>query len=265
MQNVYNGFYHTPALWVKQQFGLVQFDFPPVLLEPKLPLLPNNLRLGHQMEYVFAHLINLSLRYKVIQRNILIEQNKIRLGELDFLLQDVELNRVIHVELAYKFYLINPNITEPIYRLVGPNKRDMFFTKVDKLKEKQLPLLRHSSLEPLWHKLALSVTNISQQCCFKAQLFKPYQNTSSIRPLNKNCIVGSWLSFDHFNTTAFAKGKYYIPKKLHWVISPHAQVPWQNHFNTLLELNLRMVKESSPLIWHKGPNGVIEKLFIVWW
>ncbi|WP_343486350.1 DUF1853 family protein [Allomuricauda sp. d1] len=266
MKSILEGFLSTPPLWKNQQFGLQQFVFPDMDLASVDSFeLPTNLRLGHQMEYVFKHLISESQEYDVVLSNLLIEEGKARVGELDFILKDLKTKKYLHVELAYKFYIINPEISEPIYRLMGPNKRDMFHTKLDKLKEKQLPLLHHHSLIPYWEAHDINPVEIEQQCCFKAQLFEPFYGQTSIRPLNSDCISGKWIRFDDFNSKDFKEARYYIPRKLEWVLTPHSNVIWMNHFETLMEVNLRMVKENAPMLWMKRPSGEIEKLFVVWW
>ena len=266
MLQVFKGFYETHPLWKHQQFGLQQFEFPDLEINqlPSLQL-PSNLRLGHQMELVFQHYINSSSSYELIANNITVEEGKIRVGELDFIIKEKRKHRYLHVELAYKFYIINPEISEPIYRLMGPNKRDMFYTKMDKLKDKQFPLLNHPNLFPIWDTHQINPNKIQQECCFKAQLFQPYGERVSIRTLNLECIMGSWIRFDDFNSKEFQTAHYYIPRKLEWVITPHEDVPWMSHFETLLEVNIRMVKENAPMLWVKKPEGRLEKLFVVWW
>ncbi len=218
------------------------------------------------MEYVFKHLMATSEAYNVVLSNILVEEGKTRVGELDFILRETQTKKYIHVELAYKFYIINPEISEPIYRLMGPNKRDMFYSKLDKLKEKQLPLLHHDSLMPYWETHDIKPDEIQQQCCFKAQLFEPYgTKMASIRPLNTDCLTGKWIRFDDFNTIDFKDSAYYIPTKREWTIQPHTNVSWMTHFEALLEINLRMVKENAPMVWMKRPLGELEKIFVVWW
>ncbi len=266
MRELLLGFYNSPPLWKNQQFGLQQFEFPDLEVSMVDSIdLPTNLRLGHQMEVVFKHLVTSTSTYEVLLSNVLIEAGKIRIGELDFILKNLRTKQHIHVELAYKFYIINPEISEPIYRLMGPNKRDMFYTKLDKLKEKQLPLLHHESLLPYWETHNINPLEIGQQCCFKAQLFEPFREQTSIRPLNAECISGKWIRFDDFNAKEFSTADYYIPKKLEWVIAPHPKVPWMTHFETLMEVNLRMVKENAAMLWVNRGTGEIEKLFVVWW
>ena len=266
MRELLKDFIQTPPLWKNQQFGLQQFVFPAVDLNSiKSVKLPTNLRLGYQLEYVFKQLITASKSHELILSNLLIEEGKTRIGELDFILRERNTNQYSHVELTYKFYIINPEISEPIYRLMGPNRRDMFFTKLDKLKEKQFPQLYHKSLLPLWEANGVDLKEIQQECCFKAQLFEPYEEKVSIRPLNGNCISGKWIRFDQFNSSEFAKAHFYVPRKLEWALTPHLKVNWANHFETLLEVNLSMVKENAPMLWARWPSGRIEKIFVVWW
>lgn len=262
-----SGFYNTPPLWVHTQFVLPQFEFPNVDFTKFIPkTIPQKLRLGHKMEYIFEQLITYSEEWNVIAKNILIDRNKERLGELDFLIEHKQSNNQYHIELAYKFYIINPEISEPIHRLMGPNKRDMFFTKLDKLKQKQFPLLFSKELEPKLEQLQIVPHTVKQEACFKAQLFTAYlENYDAIRPLNKSCIEGSWIRFDDFNGEEFKNYEYYIPYKQEWVIAPSLKRAYNSHYETLLDINLRMLKENAPMLWVKKRDGSLEKLFVVWW
>ncbi|UII75908.1 DUF1853 family protein [Flagellimonas sp. HMM57] len=261
------GFYNTAPLWVNEQFGIEQFEFPELLLtEFESETINERLRLGHQMEIVFEQLISFSEQWKILAKNLLIDEGKIRLGELDFILRNIETAQVYHIELAYKFYIVNPDISEPIHRLMGPNKRDMFFTKLDKLKEKQFPLLYNAALHDKLQELEINPIIVIQQACFKTQLFVPYGDSNiSIRPLNNKCIQGSWLRFNDFNSETFRKFEYYIPFKKEWVITPTSNRKYTSHYAALLEVNLSMLKENAPMLWVKKPDGTIEKLFVVWW
>ncbi|UII79655.1 DUF1853 family protein [Flagellimonas sp. CMM7] len=261
------GFYHTPPLWTNEQFGIQQFEFPPLQLgDFESNSINERLRLGHQMESVFEQLISFSEDWEIIAKNALVDRNRIRLGELDFIARNSETNQVYHIELAYKFYIVNPTISEPIHRLMGPNKRDMFFTKLDKLKEKQFPLLYAPELNDTLQKLQVKPYAVKQQACFKSQLFIPFEDTSvPIRPLNKNCVEGKWIRFNDFNSERFTASEYYIPFKREWVITPSLNRKYVTHYLTLLEVNLRMLKESAPMLWMKKSDGTVEKLFVVWW
>ncbi|NQZ43498.1 MAG: DUF1853 family protein [Flavobacteriaceae bacterium] len=266
MHPLVQGFYETPPLWTNSQFGLEQFDFPEIQFEQQDGFVPKEgLRLGHQMEGVFEWLLEKSGRYGVLASNLLVEEGKLRIGELDFIVKEQATEAVFHVELAFKFYLIDSSISEPIYRLVGPNKKDMFFTKLEKLKSKQFPLRSHPSLTDLWSRLDVALEDVVSRCCFKAQLFEPYSGPVSIRPLNTSCILGQWITFEDFESNSFRSAKYYIPYKSEWPLRPHPAVVWMTHFEALMEVNIRMVKKQSPLLWVKDSDGALSKLLVVWW
>lgn len=261
------GFLNTPPLWEKKQFDIQQFEFPSLgmdLFQPKA--IPGNIRLGHQVEYIFKQLVEYSEAYNVVLYNLPIRQGKSTLGEIDFILKDKSTDKLIHAELTYKFYLINPEIPEPIHRLIGPNKRDTFFTKMEKIKNKQFPLLHSVEGAEALSNLNIDHLKIEHQCCFKAQLFQPYgSRTVNIGSLNKDCLAGYWLRFDDFNKSEFANTRFYMPTKSEWIIEPNDQIVWKSHVEIMVDINSRLLKEIAPLVWLKNSKGEFEKLFVVWW
>lgn len=261
------GFLKTPPLWVREQFGIAQFEFPEIDFRPvKADPVTKKLRLGHQMESVFKQLILGCKTHELLLHNLPITRGKQTLGEIDFILRDATVQRIVHVELTYKFYLIDTAISEPIHRLMGPNRRDMFFTKMEKIKNEQFQLLHTPEAIHALRMHKIPPDEIVHQACFKAQLFSPYRHTTpSIRPLNPECIGGHWLRFDDFNSSEFKGYQYFIPHKSQWVVLPHRGVNWSTHYEVLLDINLRMIKKSSPMLWVKKSETLIEKLFVVWW
>lgn len=261
------GFLQTPPLWKNEQFSIRQFEFPQIALEGFVSQkIPTNIRLGHQMEHVFKQLIEHSPRYDLLICNLPVKEGKQTIGEIDFILQETATEKRIHVELTYKFYIIDDTISEPVHRLMGPNRRDMFFTKMEKIKTRQFQLLHTIAGSKALKEKNIDSTELHHQCCFKAQLFIPYTTTTiRIRPLNKACFFGFWLCFDDFNRKEFNTYEYYIPYKSEWVIAPHLNVAWSSHFETVLDINLRMLKENSPMVWMKKSSTVFEKFFVVWW
>ena len=144
----FEAFLNTPPLWTGTAFGLKQFELPKIDLSSFVPqYIPENLRLGHQVEYIFEQLLTHSGAYEVLLHNLQIQRDKITIGELDFILKpQIKKNnyttpsKLIHLELTYKFYLIDPSIPETINQLVGPNRGDAFHSKLQKTKSKQLPI-----------------------------------------------------------------------------------------------------------------------------
>ncbi|MFS4491928.1 DUF1853 family protein [Maribacter sp. 2308TA10-17] len=261
------GFLNTPPLWQNDQFGIRQFEFPEIDLRTFQPqAIPERIRLGHQMEYVFKQLVAHSNRYEILLHNLPIREGKKTIGEIDFILKDIQTEELLHIELTYKFYIINPEISEPIHQLMGPNRRDMFFTKMEKIKNEQFKLLHSKEGTKALYNNNIDSSKISHQTCYKAQLFEPYgSNPVNIRPLNTNCFKGYWLRFEDFKSADFKSYEFYIPYKSQWVIAPHENVPWKSHFEILMDVNLRMLQENAPMVWMKKSETEFEKFFVVWW
>lgn len=228
--------------------------------------IPENLRLGHQIEVVCKQLLDHSLQYEVLVYNLPIREGKQTLGEIDFILKDVATKQIIHVELTYKFYIINPDIKEPLHQLIGPNKRDTFFMKMEKIKNNQFALLHSEAGTTALANKGIAIANLVHQTCFKAQLFKPYKvKTLQLEPLNENCIVGYWLRLSDFNSEAFTSYQFYIPGKSEWVLNPKASNNWTSHTGIVLIIEQQLLKQNSPLVWMKKNNTEFEKIFVVWW
>ncbi len=260
------GFLNTPPLWMNEQFGISQFKFPEIdLTNFRSKPIPQRLRMGHQMEHVFQQFLETTARYDILLHNLPIKQHNRTIGEIDFVLRNVETAQIVHVELTYKFYIIDTAISEPIHQLIGPNRRDMFFTKIEKIKQRQFPLLHTAEGRDALQLKGIDHGEIEHQCCFKGQLFKPYQTEIHIRPLNRSCVHGYWLKFDDFNAEEFRGYTYYIPYKSEWVVAPHNEVSWKNHFEILMDINLRMIQQNAPMVWIRKSKTEFEKIFVVWW
>ncbi|MRH99372.1 DUF1853 family protein [Kriegella sp. EG-1] len=261
------GFLNTPELWNSTQFGVQQFNFPAIELTNFSPNpIPQNIRLGHQLEYICKQLLNYSNRYTVLLHNFPIYKDKQTLGEIDFILKDTKTKELIHLELTYKFYIINSEILDPLQCLIGPNKRDSFLAKLEKIKNKQFKLLHSYEGAKALEENAINNANIKHQACFKGQLFKKHGTaTSLIQPLNNNCIVGYWLRFNDFISDAFKSFQYYIPSKSEWVVEPQNAVQWTSYLNTKDTLTTHMLNKNSPMVWMKKSENHFEKFFVVWW
>jgi len=261
------GFYNIPPLWEEEEFGIRQFHFPTIDFKNFAPKSwPLNIRLGHQVEYIFEQLIAHSDEYKILVHNLQIQREKITLGEIDFVLRDKRTDRLIHVELTCKFYIIDTDIQESIHRLIGPNKRDSFYQKMNKIKKVQFPLL-HSieGVNALSH-IKINHSEIEHQSCFKAQLFQPFGHQAlDIAPFQTDCIAGYWIRRADFDNPDFSKATYYLPSKSEWIILPHHQVQWKSFTEIKKEINLHLDKEYAPMLWMKTGNSDIQKLFVVWW
>jgi len=94
----------------------------------------------HRVGRYFEQLIHYWLRHvrkvEVVATGLQLKDDKITVGEIDFLHRD-EAGTLVHCEASVKFFLCAPG-TEPS-EFPGPNARDNFEAKSTKLFDKQLP------------------------------------------------------------------------------------------------------------------------------
>jgi len=263
----YISFFDTPPLWYGELDGLIQFIFPKIDFENlETEVIPSKLRLGHKIEHIFMQLIQHSQDYRVIGHNIPIRKNKISLGEIDVILQNTDNKSYIHIELTYKFYLIHTYATIVEHQLIGPNQRDSFYAKKEKIIKHQIPLLYTREGISALKELNIDASQLGQQVCFKSQLFMPYRvGNLNLAPFNSDCIAGSWISFELFNSINFVNYNFYLPTKSEWLLVPHNRVAWLTHYEALGAITKKLELKNSPLVWVRNEDSKIEKLFIVWW
>lgn len=225
-----------------------------------------NLRLGNRVEYLFEYILIQMPNIDVVAKSIQIVENKITLGELDFIVFDKLKNEFIHIEIANKFYLYDANINEEKKRWIGPNRTDSLVEKCRKLEEKQFPLLENKTTQNQLKTLGIDVFNIKQALHFKAQLFVPLHLKNYIFPLVKaENIKGYFVNLKQFKQAEFKNYQYFIPEKQDWFSEPKNVEVWFTFLEIQDSISLHFKEEKSPLIWVKKNKNEFEKVFLVWW
>jgi hypothetical protein len=135
---------------------------------------------------------------------------------------------------------------------------------LNKLKNKQLPLLYSEECLAYLKTVHLNADLIEQHVYFKAQLFVPYlEKIIQLKSVNQDCIVGFYIQTKELELLNDCK--FYIPTKKDWLLIPHQNVSWVN-FIDFKEVSADILeRQFSPLCWLKKSNGQIEKFFLVWW
>lgn len=148
-------------------------------------------KLGHLYEDALAVLLESTPRYDVLAQSLPIRKDAGHtLGELDYLLRDVVSDRTIHLELAVKFYLAVE--TDSGLQLPGPDARDHYFRKLEKMRSHQLVLVekfRDLLAEP-FREQEIDVQQLVHGC-----IFNHVQATAPAEAefLNPNGRRGKWL------------------------------------------------------------------------
>lgn len=261
----YNGFLNTPNLLKDNEVkDLSQFELPSEYFEITDSRSFNEVRLGKRVEQFFNFQIENSPEYEMLANNLQIRNGKLTIGELDALIQSEA--QQLHIEIIYKFYLYDPNIEtkNELDKWIGPNRKDTLIYKLDKLKEKQLPLLYSKFTKAELNKIDLKAKNLIQNVCYKAQLFLPFQfKKQEIQTLNNDCVFGFYLSYNTIDK--LSDYEIFIPRKLDWLVKPHFDVNWLNFETGKSELNKFIVEKRSPMIWLKSKDDKLQKCFIIFW
>ena len=258
----YKGYNNTPLLWTGELCGIKQYA---VTNGKVMTVQSENAqnRLGLLVEQFVFDCLNENKDIKIIATNIQVIEDKRTLGELDGLILDKK--KLIHLELAYKFYLYDPEISgSEIDKWIGPNRKDSLKQKLNKLKSNQMPLLHHPKTKEIIKGLDYDSDLFIQKSHFKGQLFLPLGLTlENMDPLNEDCIYGYYLTLN--DLSFFDKSSFYMPSKLDWLIEPHDNVSWRNidDFTPLLMTYLNASR--SPMCWIKNEDNKIQKVFIVFW
>ncbi|MCA0931864.1 DUF1853 family protein [Lutimonas saemankumensis] len=261
---LFQGYVNTGLLWNHDSvFGLRQFGPKTNLNSINSEFLSTNLRLGKLVERFVIHTLQQNENIEIFKENIQVKKGKVTIGELDCLLKQNE--TPIHLEVIYKFYLYDPHYGKSeLDHWIGPNRNDSLIQKLNKLRDKQLPLLFKPDALPVLNKLGIDRKKLEQRVHFKAQLFLPLDLSSDqIEILNKSCLSGNYIPFadiDHFKNCEF-----YIPSKLGWLMEIQNDVEWLSFPEFRKDVSRFMVQKRSPLCWVKYPDGKMQKLFVVWW
>ncbi len=264
-QNFFKGFQDTPLLWEESNiYNFKQQIIPKIqeIYKPKNSQV--QLRLGHWIERFVLFQLKHQKQIKIIAQNTQIKDLKRTLGELDVLL--FEGDQPIHLEICYKFYLYDDSkvFENPLEYWIGPNRKDTLVDKLDKLRQKQFPLLYHSITESILNTQNLRAHKFQQKILFKAQLFTPYGNSIlNIEPLNEHCISGFYLPFKNFSI--LKNYQFYVPSKLEWLTKPYLNIDWQSYKDISLLLEEHIRDNRSPMLWLKDRDDAITKCFITWW
>ena len=257
----FEGFLKTPTLWeATPVYELTQFEIEQKSIGIDIEI-DTKLRLGKYVERFVSHQLANTESISLIAENIQISKDRITLGELDCLLY--KNGNPIHLEVIYKFYLYDPT-KQGLYCWIGPNKKDRLVEKLEKLQQKQLPLLYAKECEKYLKSISLHSSDFSQQVYFKAQLFLPLGNSKSVDlNINTDCIIGFYCTL--LELTKFKNAKFYIPSKKDWLIIPHTNVAWMGYEKYLEENKKYLERQFSPLFWMKTTTGELKKFFLIWW
>ncbi len=225
--------------------------------------LPTNLRLGQLAEKIVSELIKASTNYKVLYENTQVIEAKKTIGEIDFIIEQINTKKLIHVELAYKFYLFDPSLSSmPLNNWIGPNRNDSLKEKLEKLKRKQFPLLHHNATKSKFN--TIQIDEVSQALCLLVSLFVPYECKANFNPIYQQAMKGYYLNFETFIKLDNPAKTYYLPPKVEWGMDSSENENWTNFKGVEKYISASIKEKQAPLCWQKYNDSYLA-FFIIWW
>lgn len=269
IQEQYKGFCETPSFVLGSNFGLPPAFETPFVSSENFDEISEELQkhdyLGKRMEFFFQQWIKSSPRYDLLAHSIQLIKDKQTLGELDFLVEEIETKQIIHIELVYKCYLWDPKLSKNLQEaLAGPNYKDFFHWKQEKLVHQQFPLLHQEITQKSLKNLFpwIDVDKIQQQTCFKAQVFVPENKIPDEAWFNSDCIVGNWYKLEEFKAKNWEGCQFHIPYKFLWPCLLN-EVEWISFDELLPLVEERLNNRRAPMLWIKDNEGKLKKCFVV--
>lgn len=254
--------YHNHHLvaddWCQQQISnnhalLLEQDESPHLIQAYLSKMPA-FKLGLYFENLIAYWFYIHPEFEILHQNLVISSEIRTIGEFDLIIRETTSQKIIHVEIAVKFFLeiLSSNKTH----WLGPNLIDSLDSKFDKLVNKQIKL---SSNEEAVSVLKRKNIQIDEHwIILKGRLFKQNGFNES-----KHC----WINIDSFVDVEDDNSQWVILPKTHWLSEinnlqynflPNEQYD-KNSINSVLIERLK----KSPLCLAKIVNDIeVKRLFI---
>lgn len=238
------------------------------LAELKIASMPSieltgKLRLGHLTELIVFKLIEASANFQVRYKSVQLFEREKTIGELDFIIENLETNQLVHLELAYKFYLYDPSISSnELSNWIGPNRNDSLKSKLDKLKTKQFPLLYHEYLPSIIKDI--SIDQVEQALCFLVTFFIPFQYKAPMDSAFEKAVKGYYIDLDTFLSIHTKRKTYYLPSKKEYGIEPSENLNWKDLNFVIKSIESNIQKKQAVMCWQKE-RAFYTAFFIVWW
>jgi len=155
-------------------------------------------RLGHYFELLVEYWIKERINPEFFKAHTQVFDNNRTIGEYDFLFSNDTDNKLIHLEVAVKFYLYHQSRDGSV-QFIGPNANDRLARKFNHLLDHQLKL---SQCEP-GHKAirSLGFTDVIPTVLMKGYLFYPSDDTKPVDVptyVSGRHLKGWWTDIDDF-------------------------------------------------------------------
>lgn len=156
-------------------------------------------RLGRYFEALISYWLHHTPEIISVHESVQVKQDKLTIGEFDFLFFDQLAQSYIHLEVAVKFYLrLGSSLSLADY--VGPSGVDRLDRKINLLFEKQLNLGETAAGSRILRSLYGSAT-VNSLALVKGMIFDPIDEMTPLKNdikfgVSPTCLRGFWLRLD---------------------------------------------------------------------
>ena len=154
---------------------------------------------GHYFEALWAFWLSTNKRYRLVDRNVRIQDAARTIGELDFLVEDLHEGVYEHWEVAVKFFLGYGQTTSPAC-WYGPNQSDRLRLKVERLLTHQTQLTKTEVARGYLREKEIEIAR--SRVVMKGRLFYPREvepKAESPRGAGLNHERGWWTTVEGFD------------------------------------------------------------------
>ena len=185
-------------------------------------------------ECLIAFWLEKSERFELLAQNLAVREAGRTLGEFDLVFFDREEDRVIHWEMAVKFYLRRRGGTE----FLGPEGRDTLARKAGHIFDQQLHL--GASTAGQIALAALSDGPVVSRAFVKGWLFHPDDGQADAPGVSPHHQHGWWRTLEEFSVASENLGKrFYIVERVDWLVGPLEACGRETFFAAGLERHIR--------------------------
>lgn len=241
-------------LWEKNREWILKLDTDPMELQEFIKGSYKH-QLGRYCEQLLQFFFIKSPYYELLAHNLQLFENRKTLGELDFLIKDVNYNKIIHIELAVKFY-IALNKGALIQDFYGPNANDKLQNKLQLL-DRQIKLTEEYA--PKFTEFG-NPADFEKYILLKGVLFYDNNDQSQCPTTSHNQLKGTKLIYDE-NLELEKNAEYYFPKKREWLNLPNSAICFSAE-DSILKVGDNLSMEKAIMLY-KLKGGRVERIFIV--
>ncbi|KPQ28522.1 MAG: hypothetical protein HLUCCX14_10300 [Marinobacter excellens HL-55] len=203
-----------PLQWLPDDYRdkLKHWDKHPDTMPARLAATTER-RLGHYFERLYEVLLVDLLGWDLVLKNQQIRAGNQTIGELDFLVRNVQTGNLEHHEIAIKYYL-GMNEEPEGTRWYGPNARDRLDLKVGRILSHQSPMAQRAEAQVLLANLGITET-ITPRVFMPGYLFYPEIEANVPDYVPREHLRGRWC---YARELASSELTGWVPlKKPHWI------------------------------------------------